>query len=59
MTSEEVRDYNEAKKDLLEAMHSFQKLKPEYQQQLISDIVGAEAYALAWQAIQNVTNIPR
>lgn len=59
MTCEEAKDYNEAKKDLLEAIHSFQKLKCEYQQQLIREVAGAEAYAAVWKAIQNMNYIQR
>lgn len=54
MTSEEARDYNSAKHDLIKALGSFQKLKCEYQQQLIREVAGAEAYAAVWKAIHSL-----
>ena len=54
MTSEEARDYNSAKHDLIKALCSFQKLKCEYQQQLIREVAGAEAYAAVWKAIHSL-----
>lgn len=54
MTSEEARDYNSAKHDLIKALCSFQKLKCEYQQQLIREVAGAEAYATVWKAIHSL-----
>ena len=54
MTSEEARDYNSAKHDLIKALCSFQKLKSEYQQQLIREVAGAEAYATVWKAIHSL-----
>lgn len=54
MTSEETRDYNSAKHDLVKALCSFQKLKCEYQQQLIREVAGAEAYAAVWKAIHSL-----
>ena len=59
MTSEEARDYNSAKHDLIKALCSFQKLKCEYQQQLIREVAGAEAYAAVWKAIQNMNYVQR
>lgn len=41
MTFEEERDYNYAK-------NSIQKLKPELREQLLKELVGAEAYAAVW-----------
>lgn len=54
MTSEEARDYNSAKHDLIKALCSFQKLKSEYQQQLIREVAGAEAYAAVWKTIHSL-----
>ena len=54
MTSEEARDYSSAKHDLIKALCSFQKLKCEYQQQLIREVAGAEAYAAVWKAIHSL-----
>lgn len=54
MTSEEARDYNSAKHDLIQVLCSFQKLKCEYQQQLIREVAGAEAYAAVWKAIHSL-----
>ncbi len=59
MSPEEARDYNSAKHDLIKALRSFQKLKCEYQQQLIREVAGAEAYAAVWKAIQNMNYIQR
>ena len=54
MTPEEARDYNSAKHDLIKALCSFQKLNPEFQQQLIREVAGAEAYAAVWKAIHSL-----
>ena len=51
MTFEEERDYNNAKFDASEAMRSIQKLKPELREQLLKELVGAEAYASVWQVL--------
>lgn len=45
MTFEEEKDYNNAKLDVIKAMHSIQKLKPKLREQLLKELVGAEAYA--------------
>lgn len=45
MTFEEEKDYNKAKLDVIKAMNSIQKLKPELREQLLKELVGAEAYA--------------
>mgnify|MGYP004704599925 CR=1 FL=1 len=45
MTFEEERDYNNAKFDAIKAKNSIQKLKPELREQLLKELVGAEAYA--------------
>ena len=45
MTFEEERDYNNAKIDAIKAKNSIQKLKPELREQLLKELVGAEAYA--------------
>lgn len=51
MTFEEERDYNNAKFDAIKAKNSIQKLKPELQEQLLKELVGAEAYASVWQVL--------
>ena len=51
MTFEEERDYNNAKFDAIKAKNSIQKLKPELREQLLKELVGAEAYALVWQVL--------
>lgn len=48
MTFEEERDYNNAKFDAIKAKNSIQKLKPELREQLLKELVGAEAYAAVW-----------
>lgn len=59
MTFEEEKDYNNAKLDVIKAMHSIQKLKPELQRQLAKELVEAEAGTSAWQIFQNMSNIQR
>lgn len=51
MTFEEERDYNNAKIDAIKAKNSIQKLKPELREQLLKELVGAEAYASVWQVL--------
>ena len=51
MTFEEERDYNNAKFDAIKAQNSIQKLKPELREQLLKELVGAEAYASVWQVL--------
>lgn len=51
MTFEEGRDYNNAKFDAIKAKNSIQKLKPELREQLLKELVGAEAYASVWQVL--------
>lgn len=51
MTFEEEKDYNKAKLDVIKAMNSIQKLKPELREQLLKELVGVEAYASVWQAL--------
>ena len=51
MTFEEERDYNTAKFDAIKAMKSVQKLKPELREQLVKELVGAEAYAAVLQIL--------
>ena len=51
MTFEEERDYNNAKFDAIKAMKSVQKLKPELREQLVKELVGAEAYAAVLQIL--------
>lgn len=48
MTFEEERDHNNAKFDAIKAKNSIQKLKPELREQLLKELVGAEAYAAVW-----------
>lgn len=48
MTFEEEKDYNNAKLDVIKAMNSIQKLKPELRERLLKELVGAEAYAAVW-----------
>ena len=45
---EEEREYNNAKFDAIKAKNSIQKLKPELREQLLKELVGAEAYAAVW-----------
>ena len=59
MTFEEERDYNNAKIDAIKAMNSIQKLKPELREQLLKELVGAEAYASVWEIFQQMNNIQR
>lgn len=56
MTFEEERDYNNAKFDAIKAKNSIQKLKPELQEQLLKELVGAEAYAAMWQTFKRLCN---
>ena len=51
VTFEEERDYNNAKFDAIKAMRSIQKLKTELREQLLKELVGAEAYASVWQVL--------
>lgn len=59
MTFEEERDYNNAKIDAIKAKNSIQKLKPEPREQLLKELVGAEAYASVWEIFQQMNNIQR
>ena len=59
MTFEEERDYNNAKIDAIKAENSIQKLKPELREQLLKELVGAEAYASVWEIFQQMNNIQR
>ena len=56
MTFEEERDYNNAKIDAIKAKNSIQKLKPELREQLLKELVGAEAYASMWQTFKQLCN---
>lgn len=56
MTFEEERDYNNAKFDAIKAKNSIQKLKPELQEQLLKELVGAEVYAAMWQTFKQLSN---
>lgn len=53
MTVDEEKDYNNALYDVLKAKDSIQKLKPEYQQQLLKEVVGAEAYISILKTLKN------
>lgn len=59
MTFEEERDYNNAKFDAIKAKNSIQKLKPELREQLLKELVGAEAYTSVWEIFQQMNNIQR
>lgn len=59
MTFEEEKDYNNAKLDVIKAMNSIQKLKPELRERLLKELVGAEAYASVWEIFQQMNNIQR
>ena len=59
MTFEEERGYNNAKIDAIKAKNSIQKLKPELREQLLKELVGAEAYASVWEIFQQMNNIQR
>ena len=54
MTFEEEREYNNAKFDAIKAKNSIQKLKPELREQLLKELVGAEAYAAVWTIFNRV-----
>ena len=56
MTFEEERDYNNAKFDAIKAKNSIQKLKPKLREQLLKELVGAEAYAAVWQTFKQLSN---
>ena len=56
MTLEEGKDYNNAKLDAIKAKNSIQKLKPELREQLLKELVGAEAYAAVWQTFNQLSN---
>ena len=56
MTFEEERDYNNAKFDAIKAKNQIQKLKPELREQLLKELVGAEAYAVMWQTFKQLCN---
>ena len=49
MTHEEQKDYANAKYDVIKALDSIRKLKPEYQKQLAEELFGAELCASAWK----------
>ena len=59
MTFEEEKDYNNAKLDVIKAMNSIQKLKPELRERLLKELVGAEAYTSVWEIFQQMNNIQR
>ena len=56
VTFEEERDYNNAKFDAIKAKNSIQKLKPKLREQLLKELVGAEAYAAVWQTFKQLSN---
>lgn len=55
MTHEEQKDYANAKYDVIKALDSIRKLKPEYQKQLAEELFGAELCASAWKIFKNAT----
>lgn len=59
MTFEEEKDYNNAKLDVIKAMNSIRKLKPEFREQLLKELVGAEAYASVWATLARYGLIKR
>lgn len=59
MTFEEEKDYNNAKLDVIKAMNSIRKLKPELREQLLKELVGAEAYASVWATLARYGLIKR
>lgn len=59
MTFEEEKDYNNAKLDVIKAMNSIRKLKPELREQLLKELVGAEAYASVWATLARYGFIKR
>ena len=59
MTFEEEKDYNDAKLDVIKAMNSIRKLKPELREQLLKELVGAEAYASVWATLARYGLIKR
>ena len=59
MTFDEEKDYNNAKLDVIKAMNSIQKLKPELRERLLKELVGAEAYTSVWEIFQQMNNIQR
>ena len=56
MNFEEEKDYSNAKNDAIKAKNSIQKLKPELREQLLKELVGAEAYASVWQIFKQLNN---
>ena len=42
--------------DAIKAKNSIQKLKPELREQLLKELVGAEAYAVMWQTFKQLCN---
>ena len=59
MTFEEEKDYNNAKLDVIKAINTIQKLKPELRERLLKELVGAEAYTSVWEIFQQMNNIQR
>ena len=59
MTFEEEKDYNNAKLDVIKAMNSIRKLKPELREQLLKELVGAEACASVWATLARYGLIKR
>ena len=55
MTHEEQKDYANAKYDVIKALDSIRKLKPEYQKQLAEELFGAELCASAWKIFKDAT----
>ena len=59
MTFAEESDNNNAKIDAIKAKNSIQTRKPELREQLLKELVGAEAYASVWEIFQQMNNIQR
>lgn len=54
MTKEEEKDYISAKNDIMKALSSIKKLKPEQQKQLAEEIFGIELCASMLEIINPV-----
>lgn len=59
MTHEEQKDYANAKYDVIKALDSIRKLKPEHQKQLAEELFGAELCASAWKIFKDATPLQR
>lgn len=54
MTHEEQKDYANAKYDVIKALDSIKKLKPEHQKQLAEELFGAELCASMLKSINSI-----